>query len=103
MRSPSALDLAEARQCRRLHKHSPTPKQKFPTTGTRRDWTTLTITELFSIDEQLKNEKLLASKCRAYAQLCKDPELRKKCETLSGKHQAHYDTLLSMLSQEAKQ
>ncbi len=61
---------------------------------------TLTVKELSAIEEQLGNEKLLASKCRAYAQLCQDPELRKKCEMLSGKHQAHYESLRMMLGQE---
>lgn len=62
---------------------------------------TVTAKELWAIEEQLGHEKLMASKCRAYAQLCKDPELRKKCETLSGRHLSHYETLRSMLGQEA--
>lgn len=61
---------------------------------------TVTVKELNAIDEQLGKETLLASKCRAYAQLCRDPELRKKCEMLSGRHQAHCETLLGMLKQE---
>ena len=38
----------------------------------------LTAKELFAIEEQLKAEKLLITKNKAYAQLCDDPELRKK-------------------------
>ena len=53
----------------------------------------LTAKELFAIEEQLKAEKLLITKNKAYAQLCDDPELRKKCE----QHEYHYQTLLSLL------
>lgn len=61
---------------------------------------TVTAKELCVIEEQLEHETLMAAKCRAYAQLCQDPELRKKCEVLSGRHLAHYETLRSMLGQE---
>ena len=36
----------------------------------------LTAKELSAIEEQLKAEKLLITKNKAYAQLCDDPELR---------------------------
>lgn len=58
---------------------------------------TLTAKELSAIEDQLNGEKLLVSKCKAYAQQCSDPQLKQKCETLAGKHQTHYDTLLSLL------
>ena len=57
----------------------------------------LTAKELFAIEEQLKAEKLLITKNKAYAQLCDDPELRKKCEQMAAKHEDHYQTLLSLL------
>ena len=57
----------------------------------------LTAKELLSIEEQLKAEKLLITKNKAYAQLCDDPELRKKCEQMASKHEYHYQTLLALL------
>ena len=53
----------------------------------------LTAKELFA----MKAEKLLITKNKAYAQLCDDPELRKKCEQMAAKHEDHYQTLLSLL------
>ena len=57
----------------------------------------LTAKELSAIEEQLKAEKLLITKNKAYAQLCDGPELRKKCEQMAAKHEEHYQTLLSLL------
>jgi hypothetical protein len=59
---------------------------------------TLTAKELSAIEDQLNGEKLLVTKCKAYAQMCNDPELKQKCESLAGKHQTHYDALLSLLN-----
>lgn len=59
---------------------------------------TLTAKELTAIEDQLSGEKLLIAKCKSYAQMCDDPELKKKCETMAGKHQSHYDKLLSFLN-----
>lgn len=50
----------------------------------------LTAKELSAIEEQLKAEKLLITKNKAYAQLCDDPELRKKCEQMAAKHEDAY-------------
>ncbi len=47
----------------------------------------LTAKELSAIEEQLKAEKLLITKNKAYAQVCDDPELRKKCEQMAAKHE----------------
>lgn len=57
----------------------------------------LTAKELTAIEDQLESEKLLIEKCRAFAVMCDDPELRKKCENMAGKHQGHYDKLLEFL------
>lgn len=57
----------------------------------------LTAKELTAIEDTLAGEQLLQAKCQAYAQSCEDPELRKKCEMLAGKHQEHYQTLYSFL------
>ncbi len=59
---------------------------------------TITAKELSALEDQLNGEKLLATKCKAYAQVCEDPELRQKMETLAGKHQQHYEKLLSFLN-----
>ena len=58
----------------------------------------LTAKELSAIEDQLSGEKLLVTKCKAYAQMVDDPELKKKCETMAGKHQAHYEKLLNFLN-----
>lgn len=58
----------------------------------------LTAKELSAIEDQLSSEKLLITKCKAYAQMCEDPELKKKCETMAGKHQHHYEKLLNFLN-----
>lgn len=59
---------------------------------------TVTAKELSAIEDQLSGEKLLVTKCKAYGQMCDDPELKKTCETMAGKHQAHYDALLQFLN-----
>ena len=41
--------------------------------------------------------KALVAKCRMYAGMCSDPQLKQKCETIAGKHMAHYDALFSIL------
>ena len=58
----------------------------------------LTEKELSAIEDQLSCEKLLIAKCKAYAQQCTDPELKKKCNAIAGKHQTHYEKLLSFLN-----
>ena len=57
----------------------------------------LTSKELTAIEDQLNSEKLLVAKCRMYAGMCSDPQLKQKCETIAGKHMAHYDALFSIL------
>ena len=57
----------------------------------------LTEKELNAIEDQLENEKLLIDKYRSFAVLCSDPELRKKCAGMAGKHQEHYERLLEFL------
>ena len=57
----------------------------------------LTAKELTAIEDQLNSEKLLVAKCRMYAELCSDPQLRQKCEAIAGKHKTHNEALYSML------
>jgi len=58
----------------------------------------LTEKELSAIEDQLSSEKLLVTKIKAYSQMCSDPELKQKCDAIAGKHQCHYDKLLSFLN-----
>lgn len=58
----------------------------------------ITAKELTAIEDQLSGEKLLVTKCKAYAQMCDDQQLKQKCETMASKHQNHYDRLLSYLN-----
>lgn len=58
----------------------------------------LTEKELSAIEDQLSSEKLLIAKCKEYAQQCTDPELKQKCNAIEGKHQTHYEKLLSFLN-----
>ena len=58
----------------------------------------LTEKELSAIEDQLSCEKLLIAKCTAYTQQCTDPELKQKCNAIAGKHQTHYEKLLSFLN-----
>ena len=50
---------------------------------------TLTAKELTAIEDQLNCEKILVEKCKAYGEQCDDPELKKHCQTMAGKHQKH--------------
>ena len=58
----------------------------------------LTEKELSAIEDPLSSEKLLIAKCKEYAQQCTDPELKQKCNAIAGKHQTHYEKLLSFLN-----
>ena len=59
---------------------------------------TLNAKELTAIEDQLNCEKILVEKCKAYGEQCDDPELKKHCQTMAGKHQKHYETLLQFLN-----
>ena len=58
----------------------------------------LTEKELSALDDLMSGEKLLVTKCRAYAQMCEDQELKQKCEAIANKHQTHYDKLLTFVN-----
>ena len=58
----------------------------------------LTEKELSALDDLMSGEKLLVTKCRAYAQMCEDQESKQKCEAIANKHQTHYDKLLTFLN-----
>lgn len=58
----------------------------------------LTEKELFMIKNQLTQEKQLIEIYKTYSEICNDPEIRLKCESLIGKHQTHYDKLFGLLN-----
>lgn len=58
----------------------------------------LTEKELSAIEDLMNGEQLMVLKCRAYAQMCEDQELKQKCEVIANKHQTHYDKLLMLLN-----
>lgn len=58
----------------------------------------LTAKELSAIEDTLSVEQNLIKKYNMYAQTSTDACIKNKCQQIAGKHQAHYDTLLSHLS-----
>ncbi len=59
---------------------------------------TLTAKELTAIEDQLGLEQNLIKKYNMYAQTSADACIKTKCEQIAGKHQQHYNTLLSHLN-----
>jgi len=57
----------------------------------------LTSKELTAIEEELTMEQNVISKYKMYAQTATDSVIKDKCECIAGKHQKHYDTLISQL------
>lgn len=57
----------------------------------------LTKDELRMLDIQIGKEKILVEKYTNYAPLCRDPQLRTKCEQLAAQHQSHYQALQNLL------
>jgi hypothetical protein len=57
----------------------------------------ITEKELSAIEDQLGIEQTLVAKCKAYSQMCSDQELKKECDCIAQKHQAHFDKLMNML------
>ena len=58
----------------------------------------LTARELTSLEDQLSAEQLLIKKYKSYAVLATDPQLKTLYEQIAGRHQTHYDRLLTFLS-----
>lgn len=54
--------------------------------------------ELTAIEDQLSNEHVLITKYKAYSQMCSDPELKQKCDSIAQKHQCHFDKLMGFLN-----
>lgn len=58
----------------------------------------LTAKELSAIEDQLSNERNTVCKFKAYSQMCSDPELKQKCDSIAQKHQSHFDQLMGFLN-----
>lgn len=57
----------------------------------------LSSKELSAIEDQLNYEQCLIKKYISYSTMCTDPTLKNKCNQIAGRHQQHYDKLLSYL------
>lgn len=59
--------------------------------------TQLSEKELSLLNESLSEEELLVKKYQMLAQHAQDPEIRKKMEQVSDRHQRHFNDLYSLL------
>ena len=59
---------------------------------------TLSTKELSGLEDILGIEQNLASKYQTYSQMCQDVDLANKFSTVAGRHQRHFDTLVSYLN-----
>jgi len=57
----------------------------------------ITSKELTALEDQLTMEQNIISKFKMYSHTAVDSVIKDKCECLAGKHQQHYDTLVSQL------
>jgi hypothetical protein len=57
----------------------------------------ITSKELTAIDEQLNYEQTLIKKFTSYASATSDAALRTKYQQMAGRHQSHFNTLLTYL------
>jgi len=60
--------------------------------------TPLSTKELGGLEDILSIEQNLASKYQTYSGMCQDTDLSNKFATVAGRHQKHFDTLVSYLS-----
>ncbi len=58
----------------------------------------LTTKELTALEEQLGSEQVLVKKYRTMAGQCSDTAIKNSLETIAGRHQQHYDKLLTYLN-----
>ena len=58
----------------------------------------LTTEELKAIEDQLGAELLIIKKFKSYAVLSTDAQIKTQCEQIAGRHQNHFDRLLSYLN-----
>lgn len=55
----------------------------------------MTSNELHGFKELLQLEEMMIQKYKHYAQNCKEPALRGRCESIAQQHMQHYDMLLN--------
>ena len=58
----------------------------------------LSAKELSALEDLMTVEQNVISKYRMYAQTSSDTAIRNKCESVAGKHQQHFDKLMSILN-----
>ena len=58
----------------------------------------LTSKELSALEDELGAEQLLIKKYKTYDMLSTDPQIKTQCEQIAGRHQNHFDRLLSFLN-----
>ena len=58
---------------------------------------TLTTKELTALEERLGGEQVLIKKYRTLAGQCSDAAIQTSLESMAGRHQQHYDKLLTYL------
>ena len=63
-----------------------------------RDIAQLTSKELSALEDALNAERLLIKKYKTYALLSTDPQIKTQSEQTAGRHQNHFDRLLSFLN-----
>ena len=63
-----------------------------------RDIAQLTSKELSALEDALNAERLLIKKYKTYALLSTDPQIKPQYEQTAGRHQNHFDRLLSFLN-----
>lgn len=55
--------------------------------------------DVLIIEDQLRNEQLLITKCMTMANQTQDQQVRNACLQAAQKHQGHYNTLVQHLNQ----
>ncbi len=57
----------------------------------------ITFKELLIIEELLNVEQTFINKYAKYASICKDPQIKAKCEYLCAKHKNHYNSFIDCM------
>ena len=58
----------------------------------------VTAKELSALEDLLGYEQVVVKKYRTIASTTTDPVIKSKCEQIAGKHQEHYNKLLTFLN-----
>lgn len=57
----------------------------------------ITAKELNAIEEQLNYEQLIVKKCKYYANICQDAQVKTICEQIAAQHISHFEKLINYL------